>query len=134
LRCGKDAGGGCLKALIERAEDHHEDGAEGPVKTADRIRKRVRMLHDGSGNPGMGELQQQRPARAQNITASLFTCQVIDRGPNMPESEPAAAPRTRLSSRSRLSALTISSGSCSVRAFILVASIPNSAETEREHQ
>jgi hypothetical protein len=30
--------------------------------------------------------------------------------------------------------LTISSGSRSVRAFILVASISSSAETEREHQ
>src|SRR5262249_19338822 len=58
----------------------------------------------------------------------------MDRGPNTPASEPAAAPRTRVSARSRFSVLTISSGSCSVGAFILVASRSNSAETEREHQ
>src|SRR5215831_8929426 len=68
-----------------------------------------------------------RPA-PKKIAASLSTCQVIDPGPNTPASEPAAAPCTRLSSRSRFSALTISSGSRSVGAFILVASIPNSAD------
>jgi hypothetical protein len=43
-------------------------------------------------------------AQAQtNIAASRSTCPVIDRGPNTPASEPAAAARTKVSSRSRLS-------------------------------
>src|SRR5262245_28963360 len=115
-----------LAALTERPEDHREYGAEGAMEAANGIGERVRVLLDCGGNPRMGELQQQRAARSQE--------NLIDRGPNTPASEPAAAPRTRVSSRSRLSVPTISSGSCSVRAFILVASIPNSAETEREHQ
>jgi uncharacterized protein with von Willebrand factor type A (vWA) domain len=38
----------------------------------------------------------------------------------MPASEPAAAPRTRVSSRSRLSALTMSSASCSVGTVMIL--------------
>jgi hypothetical protein len=47
-----------LEALSERPEDHREDGAEGAMETADGIGKRVRVLLDRSGNPGMGKLQQ----------------------------------------------------------------------------
>src|SRR5262249_46693291 len=60
-----------------------------------------------------------RPA-PRKVAASRLTCQVIDRGPNMPDCEPAAAPRTRFSSRSRLSVLTISSGSWSVGTFMIL--------------
>jgi len=56
---------GCVEALIERAEDHREHGAEGSMESANRIRERIRLLLDGSGNPWMCELQQQRAARAQ---------------------------------------------------------------------
>src|SRR6266581_7117911 len=55
----------CVEALSERPEDHREDGAEGAMEAANRIGKRVRVLFDCSGNPGMGELQQQRAARSQ---------------------------------------------------------------------
>ena len=54
-----------VEALSERPEDHREDGAEGAMEAANRIGKRVRVLFDRSGNPGMGELQQQRAARSQ---------------------------------------------------------------------
>ncbi len=50
----------CRETLIERAEHHREYSAEGAMEAADRVRKRVRVLLDGSSNPGMGELQQQR--------------------------------------------------------------------------
>src|SRR5262249_2277599 len=40
-------------------------GAEGAMETANRIGKRVRVLLDRGGNPGMGELQQQGAARSQ---------------------------------------------------------------------
>jgi hypothetical protein len=56
---------GCIEALIEGAEDHREDGTEGSMESADRIDKCIRVLLDGSGNPGMGKLQQERAARAQ---------------------------------------------------------------------
>jgi hypothetical protein len=35
------------------------------MKSADRIGKCIRVLLDGRGNPGMGKLQQERAARAQ---------------------------------------------------------------------
>src|SRR5262245_14752429 len=54
-----------LEALSERPEDHRENGAEGAMETADGIGKRVRVLLDGGGDPGMSELQQQRTARSQ---------------------------------------------------------------------
>ena len=53
-----------LQTLSERPEDHREDGAESAMEAANRIGKRVRVLLDRSGNPGMGKLQQQRAARA----------------------------------------------------------------------
>src|SRR5262249_13569118 len=54
-----------LEALTERPEDHREDGAEGAMEAANGIGERVRVLFDRGGNPGMGELQQQRAARSQ---------------------------------------------------------------------
>jgi hypothetical protein len=48
----------CVETLIERPEDHGEHSIEGAMKPADRIRKRIRVLLDCSGNPGMGKLQQ----------------------------------------------------------------------------
>src|SRR5262249_9235354 len=54
-----------LEALSERPEDHRENGAEGAMETADGIGKRVRVLLDCGGDPGMSELQQQRAARSQ---------------------------------------------------------------------
>ena len=55
----------CVEALIERAEDHREHRAEGTMESADRIRERLGVLLDGSGNPWMRELQQERAASAQ---------------------------------------------------------------------
>jgi hypothetical protein len=54
-----------LAALTERPENHREDGAEGAMEAANGIGEHVRVLFDCSGNPGMGELQQQRAARSQ---------------------------------------------------------------------
>src|SRR5262245_62548801 len=54
-----------LEALSERPEDHRENGAEGAMETADGIGKRIRVLLDCGGDPGMSELQQQRAARSQ---------------------------------------------------------------------
>jgi len=54
-----------LAALSERPEDHREDGAEGAMEAANGIGERARVLFDCGGNPGMGELQQQRAARSQ---------------------------------------------------------------------
>jgi hypothetical protein len=48
--------------LIERSEYYRGNNAEGAMETPDRIRKRVRVLPDCSGNPGMGKLQQQHAA------------------------------------------------------------------------
>jgi hypothetical protein len=56
---------GCIEALIEGAEDHREEGTKGSMESADRIGKCSGVLLDGSGNPRMGKLQQERPARAQ---------------------------------------------------------------------
>jgi len=56
---------GRLEALVERAEYHRENGAEGTMKAADRIGKCVRVLLDCSGNPRVRELEQQCAAGAQ---------------------------------------------------------------------
>jgi hypothetical protein len=114
-----------LAALTERTEDHREGGAEGAPMGLANVSECCSIAAAIQGWASCSNSARPAPKK---IAASLSTCQVIDRGPNTPASEPAAAPRTRLSSRSRFSVPTMSSGSCSIRAFILVALIPNSAE------
>src|SRR5262249_28158391 len=55
----------CVEALVERAEDHREHGAEGTMESADWIGERVGVLLDGCGNTRMCKLQQQGTARTQ---------------------------------------------------------------------
>jgi hypothetical protein len=52
----------CAQALVERSEHQGEHDNEGAMETSDRVCKRIRVLFDRSGNPGVGQLQQQRAA------------------------------------------------------------------------
>src|SRR5262249_52992157 len=117
---------GGLEALRERPEDHRENGAEGAMETADGVGKLSECCSTAAAIQGWASCSNSARPAPKKIAASRSTCQVIDRGPNTPASEPAAAPRTRVNSHSSLSVLMISSESRSICAFILVASIPNS--------
>jgi hypothetical protein len=87
------------------------------MKASDRIGKRVRVLFDRSGDPRMGELQQQSATGAKKDRGLSIDMPVNEPGPNTPACAPVAAARIRLSSRSRSSALT---SSCSMTAVLLM--------------
>jgi hypothetical protein len=124
---------GRLEALVERAEYHRENGAEGTMKAGDRIGKYVRVLLDCSGNPRVRELELSARPAPKNIAASRLMRQVIDCGPNMPESEPDATARNTFSSRSRPSDMTMSSGSCCVITIVVWPSRQAAARESRTH-
>ena len=48
--------------LAGGAKDHCKNDIEGPMKTPNRVCQCSRMLRDRGGDPGMGELKQQRAA------------------------------------------------------------------------
>jgi hypothetical protein len=56
---------GGVEALLEPPEHHGEDNAERAMEAADRIGKGIGVLPDRGGDPGMGELKQQRATRPQ---------------------------------------------------------------------
>ena len=109
-----------LAALTERPENHREDGAEGAMKRPMGLANVSECCSTAAAIQGWASCSNSARPAPKNIAASRLTCQVIDRGPNTPASEPAAAPRTRFSSRSRLSMLTMSSASCSVGMVIIL--------------
>ena len=56
---------GRVETLLERAEHHGENGAEGTMEAAYRIGKCLRVLLDRSRDPRVRELEQQRAAGTQ---------------------------------------------------------------------
>jgi hypothetical protein len=91
---------------VEGAENHAEDDLERPVEAADRVGEGTRVLRDPGGDPGVGELEQERAPAPRNVAASRSIIHVTDFGPNTPSDGPAAAALTAASSRSRSSAVT----------------------------
>ena len=49
-----------FQRLVQRPKDHREDDLERPMETPDRVRQGRRVVRDGCGDPGMGELHQER--------------------------------------------------------------------------
>ena len=52
-------------ALIERSKHHRQHDLEGPMEASNWIRKGIRVLFDGSGDPRVSELQEQRAPGTQ---------------------------------------------------------------------
>jgi hypothetical protein len=64
---------GCRERLLNRAEHDRKHDIEGTVEPADRVGQGPRVLRDGGGYPGMGELQQQCTAGAEK-----YRCFLVD--------------------------------------------------------
>ena len=71
------------------------------MEATDWIRKGSRVLGHGGGDPGMRQLKEQGTTGAKKMTASLSIRQVIEAGPKMPSTDPAARARTESRAISR---------------------------------